>query len=275
MLNIEQFVEILPKWKGHCNRYFTERTVGHYSMVLRMFKDYLQKDGGLFTAEAVRGFIDDLLLRGRRRTANAYLTALKSFCKWYSREYEQENPTEKVKMLKEDEPNQRILSPEEYQKVLLAAKGIDNDIIVFLANTGLRKTEFRKLDWRNIAPDLSYIKLQGKGRKVRLIPLNSRCKDILNQYPKEDRVGPVELTERYPGIEGIYWLCKKIAKKSGIKGFGPHALRHYFATELMRKSVPLVKISKILGHSSIKTTERIYIHFMPEDFIGLTECLES
>jgi len=62
---------------------------------------------------------------------------------------------------------------------------------------------------------------------------------------------------------------------AGIERFGPHAIRHFFATRLMRQGVPLAKISKILGHASIKTTEQIYIHWLPKDVLGLTDCLSD
>jgi len=53
-----------------------------------------------------------------------------------------------------------------------------------------------------------------------------------------------------------------------------YAIRHYFATELIRKGVGIYKVSRILGHSSVKTTESIYIHLVPIDLLGLTDCLD-
>lgn len=265
--------EPITKWLQYCRRYYTARTNQHYSMVLGQFKRFVELDGGQFTTQAVEGYVDDLLKRAVRRTANAYLTAVKSFSRWYAEYYHTDNPAAKVKLLKEDEPRQRVLTKEEYERILVVAKGVNKDIIAFLANTGLRKNEFRFLRWENISADQKYVHLQGKGRKQRLVPLNQLCRDILAQYRNGNDSGPIPFTQRYYGREGVYWLCKKLSKETGIERFGPHAIRHFFATRLMRQGVPLAKISKILGHASIKTTEQIYIHWLPKDVLGLTDCL--
>jgi integrase len=73
----------------------------------------------------------------------------------------------------------------------------------------------------------------------------------------------------------LYRICKRLARRAGIPRFGPHALRHYFATELYRKGVPVSLISKILGHSTTQITELIYVHFQSADLLGVTDCLES
>jgi integrase/recombinase XerD len=59
-----------------------------------------------------------------------------------------------------------------------------------------------------------------------------------------------------------------------MKKFGSHAIRHYFATELIRKGVNIYKVSKILGHASIKITESIYVHLLPIDLLGITDVLD-
>ncbi len=63
-------------------------------------------------------------------------------------------------------------------------------------------------------------------------------------------------------------------RKIGIKSFGAHADRHFFATQLIRKGVSIYKVSKILGHSSVQTTESTYVHLMPVDLLGITDVLD-
>lgn len=68
-------------------------------------------------------------------------------------------------------------------------------------------------------------------------------------------------------------VCRNAAVAAGIQMFGPHALRHYFATRLLRRGVPIAYVSKILGHSSIRVTEQFYQHFLPDFLDGRTEIL--
>jgi len=252
---------IIDNWFQYCLRYYTSRTCGHYRMVLHSFNNFLAQDGKKLSTEAIEKYIDSILQDRKVATANRHLVPIKSFCRWRAEHYHINNPASKVKLLKEETPQQRVLSDKEYEKVLATVKGIDKAIIQFLANTGLRKTEFRKLTDENIG--VGFIHLEGKGRKTRLIPLNNICKNILVKYKS---IKP--LIGKYPGREGLYWCCKKAARQAEIKKFGPHSLRHFFATRLMRADVPLIKISKLLGHSSIRTTERIYIHWIPDDLLA-------
>jgi len=73
--------------------------------------------------------------------------------------------------------------------------------------------------------------------------------------------------------KGVKDYGRRAAKEIGSPKFGAHANRHYFATDMIRRVINLYKLSKILGHASITTTERIYLHLTPVDIIGLTDCL--
>jgi len=242
-------------------------------MVLRQLQSHIEQDGKQLTTEAIEAYLDELLEHSTRRTFNCYLTAIRSFCNWRSERFKVDNPAACIHIIKEDPPRQRVLSEEEYVKVLKHARGMDLDIIEFLANTGLRRDEFRRLTWADIPDGYKFIRLKGKGRKGRVIPLNATCKDILNRYDRVD--GPVQFAQRYPGREGTTWLCKRISRDIDIPRFGPHALRHFFATRLIKAGVSIYKVSKILGHSSVKTTESVYAHLVPQDLLGATDALDE
>lgn len=256
------------EWTGYCRR-FTVRTRQHYREVLCKFLATLPK--GLAIGDLNRGhierYITKLLLAGRsNRTANAHLTVLKSFCRYLSESYGVPKiPT--GPMLREDPPQVRFLTRDEYAKVLSACTDGDGrikDQIEFLAMTGLRASEFCSLTWDCVSPQLTTITITGKGRKRRTIPLNATCREIL-------KPGKINFTK---SRKQLYRLCRRMAEKAGIEGFGPHALRRYFATELLRRGVSIDIISKLLGHSSIKTTER-YISYHPSFLLGSTDCLDD
>ena len=122
---------------------------------------------------------------------------------------------------------------------------------------------------------MQFIRIFGKGRKQRVVPLNHTCRQILEQYKGDNGDGTIPIAQRYPSKEGLYWMCRKINRNAKLEPFGLHAFRHFFATKLIRKGVSLIKVSKILGHSSVKTTEKVYCHLIPIDLIGETDCLEA
>ena len=63
------------------------------------------------------------------------------------------------------------------------------------------------------------------------------------------------------------------SSRASLAHFHPHSCRHLFATTLVKAGVPLAKISKILGHSSIEITIRVYTHLFPVDLLGAADNL--
>jgi integrase len=151
---------------------------------------------------------------------------------------------------------------------------MDRDILIWFANTGIRKEEFRNIKWCDIPTDMKFLRVTGKGRKFRIVPLNNNCREVLRRYERLDDNQPLQITQRYPGKESASWLMKRIAMKIGIPRAGIHSVRHYFATKMIRRGVNIYKLSKILGHSQISTTEAIYIHLAPVDLLGITDVLD-
>jgi len=125
---------------------------------------------------------------------------------------------------------------------------------------------------QNIDRHRKMLTITGKGRKRRVIPLNETCRTILSHYANSTTL---QLTKSYRYHQALSRLTHKLAKKAGIPMFGVHAIRHYFATELCRRGVPLAKVSKILGHASVRTTERIYLHWLDDDLLGVTDVLDE
>ena len=67
------------------------------------------------------------------------------------------------------------------------------------------------------------------------------------------------------------WLCQK----SGVADLKFHDLRHAFAARLLTRGVPIYKVSKILGHSSVVVTEQHYGHLSLADLKGAISCIEG
>jgi len=263
----------LARWIEH-NRRFTPRTQQHYKSVIWRFADYMPTNPADLTMEHIEVYLSSILKHRKARTANSHLTVIKSYCRWLSEVYGIPNPAAKIKMLKEDPPKQRVLSQAEYEDILKACTPIEADIIRFLANTGLRASEFQSLTWDNISDDCQWLRIVGKGRKLRCVPLNLVCRSIIAKSERKPNT-PIHLLKSYTyrRKNGLYALCKSLSKRANVERFGPHSLRHFFATELMKKNVSIYKISKLLGHSSVRTTQQIYVHFEFQDLAGVTEAL--
>lgn len=256
-------------------RSFTARTFDHYSRVIEKFYPYIERLRiDQITAAHIQMYQSDMLSRGvSNRTVNAHLTAIKSFCRWLSDTHNIVNPAAKVQMLKEAPPKQRFLSQLEYDKIMASMELDIRDWFIFIANTGLRVSEFCNLTHNCISPDFKSMAIIGKGRKPRVIPLNEPCRNILK---KTEATSIFIFQKNGKQIHAKYlsWRSNKIATNLGLEAFGPHAFRHYFATQLIVQGCPLNLVAKILGHSSVKTTERVYLHVTSHDLIGLTDSLE-
>ena len=261
------------KWGAYILR-FTSRTQEHYAMVLRQFRQSLDVTNlEDLRPRHIEEYINHLLAKGRKnRTVNAHLTAIKNFCGWLARNYDIPNISVGFTMLAEDPPRQRVLTEKEYQKVLAVCSDGEADMIKFLGHTGLRAAEATALTWGDIDLPLTKITLTGKGRRRRIIPLNKTCRKILKKYPRGAPETHIKFLKSKRGY--FYYICCKLAAKAHIQPFGSHALRHFFITELIRRGAPIVKVSKIAGHSSVRTTERIYLHLLESDLLYTTNCLD-
>ncbi|TKJ37417.1 MAG: hypothetical protein CEE38_07905 [Planctomycetes bacterium B3_Pla] len=264
--------EISENWFRHLSTYAALGTIKLYRRRLEKFGEFLTEQDRPLDREAIEEFLYGIRERGKsKRYVNVNLTAIKSYCKWRFRDDEEANPAKSVKMWPEDPPNQRVLSEEEYLATLAVAQGIDRDIIVFLANTGLRVTEFCSLKWEDIEADKRFLRVIGKGNKRRVVPLNPKCRDILEKYRGSNGDGRLPISRR--SRHSVNRICEKLAKKAEIPKFGPHACRHFFATQLIRKGCSIYKVAKILGHRSVKITEQTYLHLVPMDLFGETDVL--
>jgi len=261
----------ITEWLQSLAGYKTPKTIGYYSGAIRVFNKFLLEHDYSLDKQSIRAYMAHRLEAGAtRRTVNANVTAIRSYCKWRAEEFNEPNPTKAIKTLKEDPPKQRVLSEDEYAKVLAVARGEERDLIAFIANTGLRVSEFNSLTWESTAVNLKSLTVIGKGNKRRVVPLKNTCREILERY---------KACPRIPFIRSNKWtverICRRLAKQAGIPKFGPHALRHRFATECNRRHLDIPTLSKILGHASSVVTQIVYIHVFREDILGATDILDA
>lgn len=253
--------DAIRRFLGYTQR-FSSNTQRQYRDGLWRFCDAMPDFVELITAEHINRYVCSRRILNSSK--NAMLTPIRSFFRYLSDYYDIPNVANKVKCLKNQPPRQRVISEFEYRKILEVAKPIEGAVIRFLANSGLRATEMAILTPANISPNQKYLTIVGKGDKRRLVPLNDTCRECLNLIFSKSFTR-----------DTLYNLCRSLSRRARLSSVaGPHSYRHFFCTRLIRKGVAITKVSKIMGHASVAVTERIYLHLLPVDFLGVTDCLD-
>ena len=144
-------------------------------------------------------------------------------------------------------------------------------IIETMYSCGLRVSEVITLKISDCKFEEGFLRIIGKGNKMRLVPIGSQAIKILKIYLSEIRPSieiqkgqedVVFLNRRGKGLSRVmvFLIIKDLAEKAGIrKNVSPHTLRHSFATHLIEGGANLRAVQEMMGHESITTTE-IYTH---------------
>jgi integrase/recombinase XerD len=146
----------------------------------------------------------------------------------------------------------------------------DTAIVSVLLDTGIRAGELRTLPMsgvtisNNVKED-SYIKVMGKGRKQREIPIGNKTRRALGRYMRECRkgMGKAELVFlsrhgdalSHKGLTDVLLRLKDFSPLSPDTDVNPHKFRHTFATRFMANGGDVYDLSRFLGHSSVRVTE--------------------
>jgi len=259
---IRKFLEYLEIEKGK-----SLKTVENYQRYLLAFEKFgKMKEIGEISDEKVRQFRLHLNRKNlKKNTQNYYLIALRSFLKYLARQGVECHPAERIELAKTGERDLDLISDEELTRLLQSPNpkifpGLrDKAILELLFSTGLRVSELCSLDADNIDLKKDEFSVRGKGGKVRLVFLSEEAKSALKNYlDKRDLMDEEKLFVITP--RQIERIIKKYAIKAGIpKKVTPHVLRHSFATDLLRNGADIRSVQKLLGHSSIQTTQ-VYTH---------------
>lgn len=211
-------------------------------------------------------------------TMNADLRIIRACFSWGAKKkLIPENPWQHVERMMSDDKPPRVLSIDEYKRVVVRVREYDVDIadlVEFLAITGLRRSEaLVKLTWESVDFDRRVITLVGtKGRrdhkrKYRYVPITPHVWAILdrrkrdaypfmrkNQHPwkkamPRERIRPSHVTHMF----------KRLSSTAGVKGVSLHDLRRTFATEMAKRGIATPLLTDVLGHSDANTTQQFYI----------------
>lgn len=206
------------------------------------------------------------------------LSGIKAFYRYMMLENEiQEDPTELIDAPRLPRKLPDVLSYEDIEQIInvidhSTPEGTRNRAIVeTLYSTGLRVSELVDLQLTNCQFDIGFIRVLGKGDKMRLVPIGQEAIKYINLYLEHVRRDmPIQkgsedivfLNRRGKQLTRvmIFLIIKDAAEKAGVhKKVSPHTFRHSFATHLVEGGASLRAVQEMLGHESITTTE-IYTH---------------
>ena len=187
------------------------------------------------------------------------------------------DPTELMEMPQRGEHLPTVLTVEEVDALenavdLSQDEGQrDRAIIEVLYSCGLRVSELCSLQLSNVYFDEGFVRVLGKGRKQRMVPMSGRAVQELQLWlddrgqivPKEGEEDYVFLSHRrrqHLSRITVFHIMQVLAERAGItRAISPHTLRHTFATHLLEGGANLRAIQAMLGHECIDTTQ-IYTH---------------
>ncbi|SEW49739.1 integrase/recombinase XerC [Chryseobacterium wanjuense] len=254
---------------------YSPHTITSYKKDLEDFSHFYLKtesseDISKADKKVIRNFIVELSENNiSKRSINRKLSSLRSFYLFLLKIGEiKVSPTESISSLKFYPEKQIPISKEEMQtltdKVFEQMHDIlEKCIMEVLYQTGIRKAELCGMMFENVNLDGNELKIIGKGNKERVIPISADLSDLLKSY-LEIRQPQTEyksyffvnkkgkkLTEKFVYVVVNKYLSLITTKEKR----SPHILRHSFATHVLDNGAEISKVKKILGHSSLASTQ--------------------
>lgn len=265
--HIEKFITYLMD-----ERNVSKHTLTNYKLDLGQFKIFTNDvDIEKIDYITLRGYLAYLKKQGHtKRTIARKLSSIRSFFKFLCRDgYLTSNPSISVAGLKPDRRLPLFLTIGEVERLIDSAKNTasglrDRAILETLYSTGIRVSELVGINIEDVDFIASSIRVYGKGKKERLLPIGEHALKAIDEYLNLDtrQRGALFLNRRGGRLSArsIERILNKYIRIAGLKqGVSPHTLRHSFATHLLDRGADLRSVQELLGHSSLSTTQ-IYTH---------------
>ena len=208
-------------------------------------------------------------------TCNTYIGAMNAFCRWLHEEHHLTEPL-KLKKLRDERRILTLLTDIQLRHLLAfrpktLRQHRTHVAVCLVLDTGLRLSEMLTLRRDGIDFSNLILKVLGKGPKGRLVPFSPELRKRLFRYDQLRAKKDIRSDLAFAGFGGTRWEKRNsttslylLQDKLGLPRFGWHRLRHTFATNYLRQGGDIVRLSMVLGHSQITTTQR-YLHLLTED----------
>lgn len=250
-----------------------------YLSDLEQFADFFPGTGPASLAHTdlrrYLGHLHDLKLK--RSSIARKLSALRAFFRYLVRE--QVIPHDPARLLATPRQEKRlpsVLTVDDALRLMdapAAAADSGNDtslrdraVLETLYSTGIRASELVGINRDDIDLHEHLLRVRGKGRKERIVPIGRRSLEVLKRYiaaaPRASGESAVFVNPSGKRLtaRSVQRILENYRKKLGLSGkASPHTLRHSFATHLLESGADLRAIQELLGHASLSTTQR-YTH---------------
>lgn len=226
----------------------------------------------------IRRYLGDLHTKNQKATIARKLAAIRSFFKYMQKHrIIAENPAENLSPPKHVKGIPTYLPVDDMFRLLDTVKpvgvlGLRNKALIeTLYSAGIRVSELAGLDMGDLDTASGLLRVWGKGKKERMVPIGNRAIESINAYRdalnQETGIGRqsngamfLNKDKGRLSTRSIARVVDKLARACGIAvPVSPHALRHTFATHMLDGGADLRAVQELLGHSSLSTTQR-YTH---------------
>jgi tyrosine recombinase XerC len=273
---IDKFINYL-----RVERNASDHTVKNYAIDLGMFGQFLgERDISSVDHLAIRRYLAEMRAKNySKRTVARKLASLRSLFRFLYREgHIKKNPLTAISSPKLDKKLPVFLDTEKVGRLLEAPpadklSGLrDRALLETLYSTGIRVSELVGLDIDDVDFISGVVKVFGKGRKERVVPIGEPAIKAIRNYVDGRKSAKVRdrgavflnnagrrLTDR--SVRRV--IDRHIRSCSIAEHISPHSLRHSFATHLLDRGADLRSVQELLGHMNLSTTQ-IYTHVTME-----------
>lgn len=253
---------------------------------LRDLARFLEESGRSITIERVdpllaRAYVADLAGRVGTRTVSRKLSTLRSFYRWLMREdIRDDSPMQAIPNPRQGRPLPETVPVDVMMRLLDGVPGTtpasyrDQALLEVLYAAGLRVSELVGLNLGDVDLREGWLRVEGKGRKVRTVPIHQRCVDSLERYFSRRGELLAKAKSAPPAVDAVFLnqrggrlsarsvrriLDREVLRCATGLHIHPHMVRHAFATHILEGGVDVRHVQELLGHASISTTQ-IYTH---------------
>jgi len=272
--HISRYLEHLVR-----ERNYSAHTVAAYRRDLYALKGWLGRtDLTTGTAHEIRDYISRLHARGyASRSIQRALSSIRAYFDYLRRQgVSQTNPATGLRPPKIRRKLPAVLDTDQTARLLDFKPVTERDrrdlaMLELFYSSGLRLSELVGLNCGEIDLDEGFVRVTGKGAKVRQVPLGRHANAALRAYlaDRPDRSADTAVFQSRPGKRISQRTVQQRVKRLSTQQLGsdvlhPHMLRHSFATHLVDHGADLRAVQELLGHASITTTQ-IYTHVTKQE----------
>ena len=283
----KNFRVVTEEWLKYKKNTVKKSTYYNYSYSVEKYLYPKFADQDITQIKDYNDFIEKLTDTLAPKTVRDIITKLKEIINFYEEEHNTKINVKKMSLPKLNKKGIQILSNKEKQKLekyCIQQNDLKSLGILICLNTGLRVGEVCALRWENVdfetrrihvekTIERIYSKEENKTiviidtpksiTSVRTIPINSKLYNILKQIRGKSKKTDFVLagsSEHYVEPRNYQYHFKEILKRSKVKKYKFHTLRHTFATNCIEAGMDIKSLSEILGHADVSITLNIYVH---------------